>query len=100
MKRRTLRPSGSAPALPPNIFLATIASATSSSGSASSHASPGGANSCDSDSGSLSHQSSFGDGPSGSGPTVQYSYTSVGHFSPTLAVTDNLGGTSTARALA
>ena len=48
------------------------------------------------DGGIVSYEWDFGDGGSGSGDQVTYTYTSPGDFTAQLTVTDNLGASSTA----
>ena len=54
-----------------------------------------GASSSDPDGTIVSYSWSFGDGTSGSGPTVSHTYTAAGSYTATLLITDNSGATGT-----
>jgi Tfp pilus assembly protein PilV len=51
-----------------------------------------GTNSSDADGDTLSYVWNFGDGSSGSGPTISHNYTAVGSYTATLTVMDGRGG--------
>jgi PKD repeat protein len=81
--------------LAPNILPVAIASATPNSGYAPLVVTLSGATSYDTDGSIASYVWNFGDGTTGSGATVQHTYTGVGSYTATLTVTDNRGGTAT-----
>jgi len=81
-------------ALAPNVRPVAIASATPNSGYAPLLVTLSGATSYDSDGSIASYAWNFGDGTTGSGATVQKTYTGVGNYTATLTVTDNRGSTA------
>jgi PKD repeat protein len=81
--------------LVPNILPVAIASATPNSGYAPLTVTLSGANSYDTDGSIVSYAWNFGDGTTGSGATVQKTYTGAGNYTATLTVTDNRGATAT-----
>jgi len=81
-------------ALAPNVQPVAIASATPVSGYAPLLVTLSGATSYDSDGSIVSYAWNFGDGTTGSGATVQKTYTGVGNYTAILTVTDNRGSTA------
>ena len=81
----------------PNQPPVAVASANPASGYAPLGVTLNGASSYDPDGTIVSWQWAFGDGATGSGATVQHTYTAVGTYTAVLTVTDNRGATATNR---
>ena len=73
-----------------------VVSATPNSGYAPLVVNFNSAGSADSDGSITSYAWAFGDGATGSGPTISHTYQNVGNYTAVLTVTDNQGATGTA----